>query len=99
MGMSVGAARLVLPYGPQQKIINQTVNPGWTNFSPGDRRVDRSRRDRHRTRSRLLSLHGAGGARSLNPRIGIQYDANARTRLKALTRLVRRRQHSERDRV
>jgi hypothetical protein len=26
---------------------------------------------------------GAGGARSLNPRIGIQYDANARTRLKA----------------
>ncbi len=26
---------------------------------------------------------GAGGARSINPRIGIQYDANARTRLKA----------------
>jgi hypothetical protein len=26
---------------------------------------------------------GAGGARSVNPRIGIQYDANARTRLKA----------------
>jgi hypothetical protein len=26
---------------------------------------------------------GAGGARSLNPRIGIQYDVNARTRLKA----------------
>jgi hypothetical protein len=26
---------------------------------------------------------GAGGARSLNPRIGIQFDANARTRLKA----------------
>ena len=26
---------------------------------------------------------GAGGARSLDPRIGIQYDANARTRLKA----------------
>lgn len=26
---------------------------------------------------------GAGGASSLNPRIGIQYDANARTRLKA----------------
>ncbi len=26
---------------------------------------------------------GAGGARSLNPRVGIQYDANARTRLKA----------------
>lgn len=26
---------------------------------------------------------GAGGAASLNPRIGIQYDANARTRLKA----------------
>jgi hypothetical protein len=26
---------------------------------------------------------GAGGAHSLNPRIGIQYDANARTRLKA----------------
>ena len=26
---------------------------------------------------------GAGGARSFNPRIGIQYDANARTRLKA----------------
>lgn len=26
---------------------------------------------------------GAGGARSLNPRLGIQFDANARTRLKA----------------
>jgi hypothetical protein len=26
---------------------------------------------------------GAGGARSFNPRIGVQYDANARTRLKA----------------
>ena len=26
---------------------------------------------------------GAGGARSINPRVGIQYDANARTRLKA----------------
>ena len=26
---------------------------------------------------------GAGGARSLNPRVGIQYDVNARTRLKA----------------
>lgn len=26
---------------------------------------------------------GAGGARSLNPRVGLQYDANARTRLKA----------------
>jgi hypothetical protein len=26
---------------------------------------------------------GAGGARSLNPRIGLQYDANARTRLRA----------------
>lgn len=26
---------------------------------------------------------GAGGARSINPRIGIQYDANARTRLRA----------------
>jgi hypothetical protein len=26
---------------------------------------------------------GGGGARSINPRIGIQYDANARTRLKA----------------
>jgi hypothetical protein len=26
---------------------------------------------------------GAGGARSFNPRIGLQYDANARTRLKA----------------
>ena len=26
---------------------------------------------------------GAGGARAINPRVGIQYDANARTRLKA----------------
>jgi len=32
---------------------------------------------------RLFAFPWRGGARSLNPRIGLQFDANARTRLRA----------------
>jgi len=83
MGMSVGAARFGTPIWASTKDNQSDSHPGWTNFSPAiDEWIVRDGIVSYSVSTTLASI-GAGGARSLNPRIGIQYDANARTRLKA----------------
>ena len=85
VGMSLGAVRLGVPAW-----IATSNNPrGGLKTPPGQISVRAI--DEWIVRDGIVVVLGldysrfidAGGARSVNPRIGIQYDANARTRLKA----------------
>ena len=84
VGMSVGAVRLGVPAW-----ISTSNNPTRSSTPAGQISVRAI--DEWIVRDGIVVVLGldysrfigAGGARSLNPRIGIQYDANARTRVKA----------------
>ena len=85
VGMSVGAVR----FGAPLWISSSGKLPGKSSKPPGQISVRAI--DEWVVRDGIVVVLGldysrfigAGGARSLNPRIGIQYDANARIRLKA----------------
>jgi hypothetical protein len=85
VGMSLGAARLGAPVW----ISTRDSEPGGSNQQPGQFSVRAI--DEWIVRDGIVVVLGldysrfigAGGAHSIVPRVGIQYDANAKTRLKA----------------
>ena len=87
MGMSFGAVRLGTPIWASARDSQANNNVGNSRFGQVSVRAI----DEWIVRDGIVVVLGldysrfigAGGARSFNPRIGLQYDANARTRLRA----------------